>query len=112
MPGDLLVRTGQVTDRLIMGSLEPEGEDSYFAWGFFDSALQQKEWFSDYVFEDIAAELLRADPALKAALEARRSADPVFAKDAWAQLYFVYQRSPYFETSFRKYPVMRVIGDR
>lgn len=111
MPGDYLIRTGQFTDRLIMETLEPEGEDSYFAWGFFDSALQQKEWFSDYVFEDIAADLLKKDPALKAALEAKRAADPEFAKDAWAQLYFVYQRSPYFESSFRKYPVLRVIGE-
>ncbi len=111
MSGDILIRMGQVTDRLIMETLEPDGEDSYFAWGFFDSALQQKEWFSDYVFEDIAAELLRKDPALKAGLEAKRAADPVFAKDAWAQLYFVYQRSPYFEPSFRKYPVLRVIGE-
>ncbi len=109
--GDFLVRTGQVTDRFIMETLEPEGEDSYFAWGFFDSALQQKEWFSDYVFEDIAADLLKKDPVLKALLEAERTADPEFAKDAWAQLYFVYQRSPYFERSFRKYPVLRVIGE-
>ncbi len=109
--GDYLIRTGQVTDRLIMETLEAEGEDSYFAWGFFDSALQQKEWFSDYVFEDIAADLLKRDPVLKAALEAKRVGDPEFAKDAWAQLYFVYQRSPYFEPSFRKYPVMRVIGE-
>jgi murein tripeptide amidase MpaA len=111
MPGDFLIRTGQFTDRLIMETLEPEGEDSYFAWGFFDSALQQKEWFSDYVFEDIAADLLRKDPALRVALEAERAANPAFAKDAWAQLYFVYQRSPYFEPSFRKYPVLRVIGE-
>lgn len=109
--GDFLVRTGQVTDRLIMGTLEPEGEDSYFAWGFFDSVLQQKEWFSAYVFEDIAAELLRKDHALRTALEARRAADPAFAKDAWAQLYFVYQHSPYLEPSFRKYPVLRVLGE-
>lgn len=109
--GDYLIRTGQATDRFLMETLEPEGEDSYFAWGFFDSVLQQKEWFSDYVFEDIAAELLRKDPALKAALEAKRDADPAFAKDAWAQLYFVYQRSPYFEPSYRKYPVLRVLGE-
>ncbi|MBL0044861.1 MAG: hypothetical protein IPP33_10870 [Flavobacteriales bacterium] len=55
--GDYLVRTGQVTDRLIIETLEPEGEDSYFAWGFFDSVLQQKEWFSDYAFEDIATDV-------------------------------------------------------
>ena len=107
--GDFLVRTGQAADRLIMEALEPEGEDSYFAWGFFDSVLQQKEWFSDYAFEDIAAELLRKDPRLKAALEAERARDLEFAKDAWAQLYFVFQRSPWFEPGFRKYPVLRVV---
>lgn len=109
-PGDFYVRTGQVADRYIMETLEPEGEDSFFAWGFFDSVLQQKEWFSDYVFEDIAAELLEKDPALKAAMDAKRTSDPEFAKDAWAQLYFVYQRSPYFEKGYRKYPILRVIG--
>lgn len=111
MPGDLLIRTGQVTDRLIMETLEPQGEDSYFAWGFFDSAIQQKEWFTDYAFEEKAAEMLRKDPALKAALDAERAKDPEFAKNAWAQLYFVFQRTPYLESSYRKYPVLRVIGE-
>ncbi|MBK7112469.1 MAG: hypothetical protein IPH60_08485 [Flavobacteriales bacterium] len=49
--------------------------------------LQQKEWFSDYVFEDIAADLLVKDAALKAAFEAKRNADPAFAKDDWAQTF-------------------------
>lgn len=107
--GDVFVPMGARTDRYVMEVLEPRAEDSFFAWGFFDSVLQQKEWFSDYVFEDIAADLLSKDPALRLALEQRRSADPEFAKDAWAQLYFVYQRSPYFEPGFRKYPVLRVV---
>jgi len=108
-PGDWIIPMGSATDRLVMEVLEPRCADSYFAWGFFDSILQQKEWFSDYVFEDIAAELLSKDPALKAALEAERARDPAFAKDAWAQLYFVYQRSPYFEPGYRRYPVARLI---
>lgn len=109
--GDVLIRTGQSTDRLIMEALEPDAEDGYFAWGFFDSVLQQKEWFSDYVFEDMAADLLKKDGKLKAALEARRAADPAFARDAWAQLYFVYRNSPWFEPTYRRYPVLRVVGE-
>lgn len=107
--GDVLVRMGRSTDRFVMEVLEPCAEDGYFAWNFFDAVLQQKEWFSDYVFEDKAAELLEHDPALKAALEARRKADPAFAADAWAQLLFVYQRSPWYERSHRRYPVLRVV---
>jgi hypothetical protein len=107
--GDVLVRLGQHTDRYVMETLECTAEDGYFAWNFFDAQLQQKEWFSDYVFEDIAADLLERDPALRAALEARRKEDPSFATDGWAQLLFIYQRSSYFEKSFRQYPVLRVV---
>jgi len=108
-PGDVLVPMGHRTDRLAMEMLEPRASDGLFAWGFFDSVLQQKEWFSDYVFEDIAAGLLAKDPALRRALDERRTADPAFAASAWQQLYWVYQRSPHYEPGRRLYPVMRVL---
>lgn len=107
--GDWIIPMGSATDRLVMEVLEPRCADSFFAWGFFDSILQHKEWFSDYVFEDIAADLLSKDPALKSALEDERAKDPAFTKDAWAQLYFVYQRSPYFEPGYMRYPVLRLM---
>lgn len=107
--GDLLVPLGTRHDRFLMEVLEPDAPDSYFAWGFFDAILQQKEWFTDYVFEDVAADLLKRDPSLRAALEERRAADPDFAADGWAQLAFVFQRSPYMEPGYRRYPVVRVL---
>jgi hypothetical protein len=107
--GDVLVPMGRPTDRFVVEVLEAAAEDGYFAWNLFDAVLQQKEWFSDYVFEDKAAGLLERDPALKAALEARRKADPGFAADAWAQLLFVYQRSPWYERGHRRHPVLRVL---
>ena len=107
--GDVLVPMGHPTDALVMELLEPRAADSFFAWGFFDAVLQQKEWFSDYVFEDIAARLLASDPGLAMALEAERQRDPAFAKDAWAQLLFVYRRSPHLEPGYLRYPVRRVI---
>lgn len=107
--GDVLVPMGNPTDPLVMEILEPRCADSFFAWGSFDAILQQKEWFSDYVFEDLAADLLKKAPTLQDELEAERQRDPEFAKDAWAQLYFVYQRSPWFEPGYKRYPVVRVI---
>jgi hypothetical protein len=107
-PGDVIVPMGYPTDRLVMEILEPRASDSFFAWGFFDSVLQQKEYFSSYVFEDIAAELLEKDPALRKAFEERKANDPDFAKDARAQLYWVYQRSPHYEPGHRLYPVGRL----
>ncbi len=106
--GDYLVPMGAATDRYVMEVLECEAEDSFFAWGFFDSILQQKEWFTPYNFEDIAAFMLEQDPDLQKQLDQRHGADPAFAGDPWAQLNFVLQHSPYRERNYRRYPVLRV----
>lgn len=105
----VIVPMGYPTDRFVMSVLEPECADSYFAWNFFDQILQQKEWFNPYVFEDIAADLLRKDPVLRAELEQERAANAEFAADGWAQAYFVFQRSPWFEEAYKRYPVLRVL---
>ena len=106
--GDYVVFPQQTSNRYILEMLEPEGVDSYFAWNFFDPVLMEKEYFSDYVWEDKAAELLKTDSKLKAAFEERKKNDSAFASDANAQLYFIYSHSPNFEKSFQRYPVARV----
>ncbi|TYZ08081.1 hypothetical protein FY528_13625 [Hymenobacter lutimineralis] len=108
--GDYVVSLDQPHRRFAIETLEPQATDSFFAWGFFDSVLQQKEHFSDYVFEDVAADLLRRDPKLRQQLEERKKADPAFAKSASAQLEFVYRHSPYCEPSHLRYPVVRWQG--
>ena len=45
-----------------MATFEPEAADSWFSWNFFDAVLQRKEYFSSYVFEDLAADLLDQGP--------------------------------------------------
>jgi hypothetical protein len=107
--GDWLVVCNQFCNRYIVETLEPEGGDSFFAWNFFDGILQQKEWFSDYIFEEKAAEFLTNDPVLKAEFEAERARDPKFAADHWAQLNFIYQRSVYKEKTHNLYPVLRLM---
>jgi hypothetical protein len=39
----------------VIETLEPAAHDSFFRWGFFNSVLEKKEAYSDYVFEDSAA---------------------------------------------------------
>lgn len=107
--GDWYIPMNQVANRFLMEVLEPEAQDSYFAWNFFDGILSQKEGFSDYVFEDIAAEYLESNPELRKKLEEKRKSDPEFAKDAEAQLNFVFKNSPWFEPAYRQYPVYRVL---
>jgi hypothetical protein len=92
-------------------TLEPQGVDSFFAWNFFDSILSEKEHFSDYVFEDIAADLLKKDPTLKKKLDDESARDPNLVKSASAQLEFIYLNSPYHEKSGNRYPVGRLMKD-
>ncbi len=106
--GDYIISTNQPRNRFIVETLEPEATDSYFNWGFFDAILQQKEWFSPYVFEELAEEVLQQQPALKQALEERMKADQEFANNPWGPLYFIYQHSPYYEKTRMRYPVARI----
>jgi hypothetical protein len=108
--GDMLVPVNQVTNRFIVETLEPQGVDSYFAWNYFDAVLQQKEWFSDYVFEDQAAEMLSGNAELKRQFEEKKASEPEFAANHWWMLYWLYQRSEHFENSFNRYPVYRLSG--
>ncbi|MDB5131220.1 MAG: hypothetical protein JWR02_969, partial [Mucilaginibacter sp.] len=107
--GDYVVYTNQPLNRYIVETLEPQGVDSFFAWNFFDSVLGEKEYFSDYVFEDVAAELLKKDAELKKKLEDEKQKDPKLANSAAAQLNFVYRNSPYFEKTYLRYPVGRLL---
>ncbi|MDZ4810535.1 MAG: M14 family metallopeptidase [Bacteroidota bacterium] len=103
--GDYYIPLNQVANRFLIETLEPQTEDSYFSWNFFDAVLGQKEGFSGYSFEDIAAEYLKTNSDLKNKLEQRRVSDTAFAKSATAQLNFVFQNSPYFEPVNLRYPV-------
>jgi murein tripeptide amidase MpaA len=96
--------------RYLLEALEPAATDSFFAWGFFDSVLQQKEHYSDYVFEDLAAQLLSKNPAVRQQLEDAKKADPTLATSGARQLDWVYQHSPYAEPGYRRYPVVRWQG--
>ena len=107
--GDYVVYTNQALNRYIVETLEPQGVDSFFAWNFFDSVLGEKEYFSDYVFEDVAAALLKKDPELKKKLDDEKLKDAKLAASAPAQLYFVYRNSPYFEKTYLRYPIGRIL---
>jgi hypothetical protein len=109
--GDFVVPVNQETNRFIVETLEPKGLDSFFAWNFFDSMLQQKEWFSDYVFEDTAEEMLEKNPELREEFEEKRAADKEFEENHWGQLYWIYQRSDNYENTVNRYPVARFFGE-
>jgi len=106
--GDYYIPMNQAANRFLIETLEPTAADSYFAWNFFDGILGQKEGYSGYAFEDIAADYLKTNVDLKNKLEQRRAADTAFAKNGRAQLNFVYENSPWYEPDYLRYPVYRV----
>jgi len=106
--GDYLIPTQQEAKRYLVETLEPTGPDGFFAWNFFDAILQEKEYYSDYVFEDVAAQMLEKNADLRKLLDDQKLKDTVFAKDGRAQLDFVYRHSPYYEPEHMRYPIFRI----
>jgi hypothetical protein len=109
LKGDYVISTNQTNKRFLIEMLEPTGDDSYFSWNFFDAILQQKEGYSDYRWEDIAADYLRKNLELKTKLEEKKNNDSTFRKNSNAQLNFVYKNSPYYEPAHLRYPVFMIL---
>jgi len=106
--GDYLIPMNTGKNRFIIEVLEPDAPDSYFNWNFFDANLQQKEWYSAYVFEDKAAQLLVENRELKMEFEQKKKDDKEFAKNAQAQLYWIYKQSKHYELSHNRLPIFRI----
>lgn len=109
--GDYLLSLAQPGARYAIESLEPQAHDSFFRWGFFNSVLEKKETYSDYVFEDEAQRLLEAEPALKEKFTAWKQANPKLLEQQEAVLDFIFANCErYREPEWRRYPIMRVMG--
>ena len=103
----VLVSLTQETANVAIHLLEPASNDSFVYWGFFNSIFEMKEYFSDYIMEKIAAEMLAKDAELKKEFEEKLK-DEAFAKSPRARLQFFYQRSPYADKRIGVYPVGRI----
>ncbi|MBA6153763.1 M14 family metallopeptidase [Gelidibacter maritimus] len=107
--GDYYISTDQNAFRYLLETLEPQAPDSFFNWNFFDTILQQKEGFSPYAFEDVAAELLKNNPELFAAFKTKKKSDSDFTKSWYAQLDWLHKQSIYYELAHLQYPIYRVM---
>ena len=74
--GSVLVPLAQPAGHVAMHLLEPEGPDSFVAWGFFNAIFEQKEYGEAYVLEKLAREMLANDPDLRREFEKRLVDDP------------------------------------
>jgi hypothetical protein len=105
--GSVRISTDQPLGELVTLLLEPESDESFFAWGMFPEVLQRVEYIEGYAIAPLAEKMLAADPKLKAEFEAKLAADPKFAADQDARLGWFYARTPYYDDHYRLYPVGR-----
>ncbi|MFC5523501.1 M14 family zinc carboxypeptidase [Polaromonas jejuensis] len=107
--GDCWIPLKQDQARYVMETLEPQAHDSFFRWGFFNSILEKKESFSDYVFEDMALQLLQDEPALNARFMQWKAENPERLSDQRQVLRFIFENCARFaEPAWRRYPVLAI----
>ena len=103
----VLVRMNQPRAHLIAHLLEPLAPDSLVRIGLGDGFMSRAEYAEPRVLEAKAREMLKRDAKLQAEFDAKL-ADPVFAGSANARLNFFYERTPYFDQNYLRYPVARL----
>lgn len=108
--GDYIVPLNQSQARYAVETLEPQAHDSFFRWGFFNSVLEKKEAFSDYVFEDTALEMLQTEPLLAAQFESWKENNPQALSDPQQVLRFIFAHGKRFhEPEWMRYPVFGLL---
>jgi hypothetical protein len=109
--GDWVIPRANTPVRLLAELLDPMGHDAFLVWNFFDSTLQQKEYYSAYVFEDEAQTLLNTDPALRRSFRAALRSDSSLLASPSNQIRWLYEHSDHFEGAggvVNMYPVYKV----
>ena len=106
--GDCLIPVRQEQIKYIVEMLEPKAPDSFFRWNFFDSILDNREYFSSYGFEENALKYLEEHPEFKNEFLEKQRIDTAFAKNHRAQLAYIYHNSEWSEKTARRYPVGKI----
>jgi hypothetical protein len=105
--GSVRIPTDQPLGDIVVLLLEPQSSESFFAWGMIPEVLNRVEYIEGYAVAPLADRMLAADPELKKAFEAKLAADADFAKDPDARLSWFYERTPFYDSRFRLYPIGR-----
>ncbi len=105
--GSVRVPTDQPLGDIAVLLLEPQSNESFFAWGLFPEVLSRVEYIEGYAIAPLAEAMMATDPALKAEFEAKLAADPAFAANGDARLGWFYERTPFYDDRYRLYPVAR-----
>jgi len=106
MTGWYKVSTEQPYSELATHLLHPEAPDSFFAWGEFNTIFQRTEYVENYALMPYARQMLKEKPALALEFDKKIREDKNFAKDADARLHWLYERTPFYDQGYLKYPIL------
>jgi hypothetical protein len=106
-PGTVIVPMDQVGAAIAAHLFEPDAPDSLLRWGFFNAAFEQKEYADARKAEQLARDMLAADPSLQDEFD-RALADPAFAANPQARLNWFYLRSRWADPRMNRLPVWRL----
>lgn len=106
--GDWVIPSNQRAKRYLTEVLSPRGHDAFLVWNFFDAALQRKEYYSSYVFEDTAEDMLRNDENLRTRYNLAQAQHPEWAENPAQALRWLYEQSPHNEGTANRHPVYAV----
>lgn len=108
--GTLLVYTNQRQLRIIVNLLEPEAQDSFVSWGFFNSFFERKEYAEAYVMEPYAKQMIKGNSDLRNEFYKKVNEDESFRNNPGERLDFYYRKSPFYDKGENVYPIMRLIN--
>ncbi len=100
------ISTAQPNGKLAVHLLQPEAEDSFFKWGFFNSIFQRTEYSENYALLPFAEKMLANDPALKRAFDEKLDSDSEFKNSAQKRLAWLYSKTPFYDGGHLNYPVL------
>ncbi len=107
--GSIVIGMNQARAKVIANILEPEAEDSFVHWGFFNAIFEQKEYVESYVIENLARKMLKKDVKLRKEFQYKMKTDSAFAANPARIRNWFYQRSLYRDQSKNVYPVGRIL---
>jgi hypothetical protein len=100
------VSTAQPYSELATHLLHPEAPDSFFSWGEFNTIFQRTEYMENYALMPYARQMLKEKPALALEFDQKIREDKQFANDPEARLNWLYERTPFYDQAYLKYPIL------
>jgi hypothetical protein len=104
--GSVRVSTDQPLGALAVALLEPTAPDSLFSWGYMPGMFERVEYFEPYAIVPLIEAALKQDKKLKAEFDEALKQDKKLASDPKAKLQWFYQRLPYYDQQYLKYPIL------